>query len=178
MAHVRLKAPGAAEPIDVSLDQTPGDGDAYTAKFGKKKIGVQVESTGDGSGLLHISGRVVPYHVVRNDGTLYVWVGGRTYRFEVVERTARRSKGGTAAARRSDLTAPMPGTVLKVLVSAGQKFEAHAPLVVMESMKMEMTLSEPHAGKVKEISCKPGQLVAMGAVLMRFDEKNDGDAAR
>ncbi len=70
----------------------------------------------------------------------------------------------------------MPGTILKVFVSVGQRFEAHAPLVVMESMKMEMTLSAPHPGKVKEVACRPGQLVAMGAVLMRFDEKGDAGA--
>jgi 3-methylcrotonyl-CoA carboxylase alpha subunit len=79
--------------------------------------------------------------------------------------------------RRNDLTAPMPGTVLKVLVAPGQRFEAHAPLVVMESMKMEMTLSAPHAGRVGMIECRPGQLVAMGAVLMRFNEGGDGGAA-
>lgn len=177
MPQVRLKAPGAAEPVEVSLEQSAGDGEEYTARLGRKKLVFRIDSTGAGAGLLHLNGRLVPFHVVRADGTVFAWVAGRTYRFEIVERAARRSKGGASAGRRADLTAPMPGTVLKVLVAAGQSFEANSPLVVMESMKMEMTLSEPHGGKVKEISCKPGQLVAMGAVLMRF-EKGDGDAPK
>jgi len=64
----------------------------------------------------------------------------------------------------------MPGSILHVNASPGDVFAAHAPLVVMVSMKMEMTLTVPHAGKVKEVCCQPGQLVEIGAVLMRFEE--------
>jgi biotin carboxyl carrier protein len=61
----------------------------------------------------------------------------------------------------------MPGTVRKINVAPGDHFEAHQPLVVMESMKMEMSLSMPHPGTVAQLSCEVGQLVDMGAVLLR-----------
>jgi 3-methylcrotonyl-CoA carboxylase alpha subunit len=177
MAQVLLKTGDAAGAIDVSLERAGNSGDdKFTASIGKKKIDVRIESMENGRGSLRIGATSVPFHVVRSDETVYVWIRGRTYRFELVERKARRASGIATVSARSELTAPMPGTVLKVLVAAGQSFEAHAPLVVMESMKMEMTLSEPHAGRVKEIACRPGQLVPMGSVLMRFEEKNDGAA--
>lgn len=177
MPAVLLKTDHAAESVEVSLERTGAGGDeTYAARIGAKKFAVVIESTGEGAGWMQLNGRRMPFHVVRANGTVHVWVSGRTYRLDLIERTARRTRDGTAAARRSDLTAPMPGTVLKVLVKVGQQFEAHAPLVVMESMKMEITLSAPHAGRVKEVACRPGQLVAMSAVLMRFDEKDDGSA--
>lgn len=178
MPKVVLKLDGAAQPVQVSLDRDAGGRNhAYAVGIAGRRIDVRIEPAGEAAGLLHVNGRIVSYHTVRTNGIVHVWLGGRTYRFEHIQRTARRAGGSTTAARRSDLTAPMPGTVLKVLVARGERFAAHAPLVVMESMKMEMTLSAPHAGRVKEIACRTGQLVAMGAVLMRFDEADDGDAA-
>ncbi|KAB2945072.1 MAG: acetyl-CoA carboxylase biotin carboxyl carrier protein subunit, partial [Phycisphaerae bacterium] len=47
-----------------------------------------------------------------------------------------------------EVKAPMPGTILKILVKPGDVVTAHQPLVVMESMKMEMTLSASGAGRV------------------------------
>ena len=178
MPPMELKPEGAARPVQVTLYLDAGGGShAYAVIIAGRRADFRVESPGEGAGWLQVNGRIVPYHVVRNNGIVHVWLAGRTYRIEHVQRSARRAGGAVTAARRNDLTAPMPGTVLQVLVARGQRFEAHAPLVVMESMKMEMTLSAPHAGRVKEIACRTGQLVAMGAILMRFDEADDGDAA-
>ena len=178
MPTMTLKPEGADQPVQVSLNRSVGgDECTYSVSVADARMNVRIEPAGDGAGLLHVNGRIESYHAVRTNGIVHVWLGGRTYRFELIQRAARRAGGAATAARRSDLTAPMPGTVLKVLVARGERFAAHAPLVVMESMKMEMTLSAPHPGRVREIECRTGQLVAMGAVLMRFDEDgNGGDA--
>ncbi|WP_182524997.1 biotin carboxylase N-terminal domain-containing protein [Nocardioides dongkuii] len=63
------------------------------------------------------------------------------------------------------LLAPMPGTVVKVAVGAGQQVEAGQPVLVLEAMKMQHTVSAPHAGTVTEISVSPGSQVASGEVL-------------
>ncbi|GAW50192.1 MULTISPECIES: acetyl/propionyl/methylcrotonyl-CoA carboxylase subunit alpha [unclassified Nocardioides] len=63
------------------------------------------------------------------------------------------------------LLAPMPGTVVRVAVDAGQTVSAGDPVLVLEAMKMQHTVSAPYAGVVTEINVKPGAQVASGEVL-------------
>ncbi|KQW47765.1 acetyl/propionyl-CoA carboxylase subuit alpha [Nocardioides sp. Root1257] len=63
------------------------------------------------------------------------------------------------------LLAPMPGTVVRVAVEAGQAVSAGDPVLVLEAMKMQHTVSAPYAGVVSEINVKPGAQVAAGEVL-------------
>jgi acetyl/propionyl-CoA carboxylase alpha subunit len=63
------------------------------------------------------------------------------------------------------LLAPMPGTVVRLLVEQGDTVVAGAPVVVLEAMKMEHTVVAPAAGEVGEIGVRVGQAVDLGAVL-------------
>jgi 3-methylcrotonyl-CoA carboxylase alpha subunit len=56
-----------------------------------------------------------------------------------------------------------------VLVSAGDTVARGAPLVVLEAMKMELTLSAPAAGTVRALRCAVGDMVAEGAELVAFE---------
>jgi acetyl/propionyl-CoA carboxylase alpha subunit len=80
---------------------------------------------------------------------------------------------GTSAARaqeQSSVTAPMPGTVIRVLVEPGAEVAARQPLVVIEAMKMETPLVSPFAATVKAVHVSEGDRVAGGAVLVELDE--------
>jgi 3-methylcrotonyl-CoA carboxylase alpha subunit len=66
------------------------------------------------------------------------------------------------------LTAPMPGTIVELLVSPGQIVAAGDSLLVMEAMKMEHTISAPSSGKVVEFFYQAGDLVDNNAVLLDF----------
>jgi 3-methylcrotonyl-CoA carboxylase alpha subunit len=68
------------------------------------------------------------------------------------------------------LTAPMNGSIVRVLVEAGQQVEAGAALVVLEAMKMEHSIRAPHAGTVKALYCSEGEMVSEGAVLVELEE--------
>ncbi|NMZ70608.1 3-methylcrotonoyl-CoA carboxylase, alpha subunit [Pseudomonas peli] len=68
------------------------------------------------------------------------------------------------------LTAPMNGSIVRVLVEAGQQVEAGAALVVLEAMKMEHSIRAPHAGTVKALYCREGEMVSEGAVLVELEE--------
>jgi propionyl-CoA carboxylase alpha chain len=63
------------------------------------------------------------------------------------------------------LLAPMPGTVVRVAVEQGQSVSAGDPVLVLEAMKMQHTVSAPYAGVVAEINVKAGAQVASGEVL-------------
>jgi urea carboxylase len=62
--------------------------------------------------------------------------------------------------------AHISGNVWKILAAPGKAVEADAPLLVLESMKMEFTVTAPRAGKVKSIACREGSLVQSGQVLV------------
>ena len=68
----------------------------------------------------------------------------------------------------SSLTAPMPGTVIRVVVAEGDRVEARQPLVVLEAMKMETPVVAPYEAVVRAIHVAEGDRVASGAVLVEL----------
>jgi acyl-CoA carboxylase subunit alpha len=68
------------------------------------------------------------------------------------------------------LVAPMPGSVIRVGVAAGDEVHAGQPLVVVEAMKMEHTIAAPHAGRVAEVRVEAGEQVDTGRVLVVLEE--------
>ncbi|MFN2586790.1 MAG: acetyl-CoA carboxylase biotin carboxylase subunit [Actinomycetota bacterium] len=63
------------------------------------------------------------------------------------------------------LSAPMQGTIVKVLVAEGDEVEAGQAVCVLEAMKMENSILAAHAGKVEELKVEPGQSVETGATI-------------
>jgi acetyl-CoA carboxylase biotin carboxylase subunit len=68
---------------------------------------------------------------------------------------------------------PMPGQVLRVLVSEGQTVKAGDALVALEAMKMEQTIKATMDGVVRAILVKAGQVVAPGQLLVEIDSRED-----
>jgi acetyl/propionyl-CoA carboxylase alpha subunit len=86
------------------------------------------------------------------------------------------------AAPAGSLLAPMPGLVLRVLAEVGAVVSAGQPLLVLEAMKMEQTVSAPADGVVAELRAKAGEQVSTGQILAVLEapdqqdpEKEDGD---
>jgi biotin carboxyl carrier protein len=69
----------------------------------------------------------------------------------------------------SDLKAPMPGLITRILVAEGDTVTSGTPMLVMEAMKMENELRAPGPGKVKRIKVRSGEAVEVGTVLVTFD---------
>jgi acetyl-CoA/propionyl-CoA carboxylase biotin carboxyl carrier protein len=80
----------------------------------------------------------------------------------VVEEAVRHA---AQAAGTAVLVAPMPGRVLAVHHAAGDAVAAHAPVVVLEAMKMEHAISAPLAGTVSAVHVRPGDQVQRGDLL-------------
>jgi 3-methylcrotonyl-CoA carboxylase alpha subunit len=97
---------------------------------------------------------------------------GRHYRLEragPLNVDALGDVGGRAG--HASLAAPMPGTLIKVLVEEGQEVAAHQPLLVLEAMKMEHVVAAPYDGVVRRLLYAPGALVAKGAMLVELAEQ-------
>jgi 3-methylcrotonyl-CoA carboxylase alpha subunit len=114
-----------------------------------------------------IDGERVRATVVEVEDDLTVlWDGGLAH-LRLVD--ADRAKIGSEAVTGS-LSAPMPGRVAAVRVTVGDVVERGAPLVVLEAMKMELTVAAPAAGRVSEVRCKPGDQVAEGTMLLVIED--------
>lgn len=160
MAKMRLSQLGSEHEIVVE----PHDGQTVLRVDGEERMRARSLP-----GYLDVGGRVIPYHACRTADGVEVWIGGQTYRFETA--TAARARHGPAAAAGSQITAPMPGTVRRVEVQVGDEVAERQAVVILESMKMELTLHAPRAGMVERVSCVAGQLVDMGAVLVALQEE-------
>jgi pyruvate carboxylase subunit B len=97
---------------------------------------------------------------------------GVRYDLRVVDERTRHIAGlaGATAARAGPavLRAPMPGLVVRVMVSAGQKVEAGRGVVVLEAMKMENELRATAPGVVDRVIVTAGQAVEKGQPLVEF----------
>ena len=102
-------------------------------------------------------------HVVMDGARGWAMVGGRALDVE------RSAVAGPAAARVPDdeaLSAPMPATVTKVLVRAGDAVSEGDTLVRLEAMKMEIAVRAPRDARVSDVACRDGELVQPGRPLV------------
>ena len=83
---------------------------------------------------------------------------------------AAHAAGGTAAGEQSTLTAPMPGTVIKVLAAAGDRVQPRQTLLLLEAMKMETPVVSPYEAVVRAVHVAEGDRVAGGALLVELEE--------
>jgi acetyl-CoA/propionyl-CoA/long-chain acyl-CoA carboxylase, biotin carboxylase, biotin carboxyl carrier protein len=87
-------------------------------------------------------------------------------------RRARRPTAGGAgggAVGSGNVTVPMQGTIVKVLVEVGHEVEAGQAVVVLEAMKMENQIAAEKSGTIKEIKVVPGDTVGGGDVVAVID---------
>ena len=75
----------------------------------------------------------------------------------------------SSAEGESTITAPMPGTVIRLEVAPGEAVRARQPLVVLEAMKMEIPVSSPFEGTVKAVHVAAGDRVAGGTLLVEIE---------
>jgi len=104
--------------------------------------------------------------VVAVDDKRTVFLQGSTYsllRDDPLHRVdAGDSHGG-------GLTAPMPGKVVALLAQPGQKVDKGTPLLILEAMKMEHTITAPAPGTLKAFCYTAGEQVTDGAALVEFE---------
>jgi len=108
--------------------------------------------------------------VHRRPGRFRVRLGGAVFDITPEEPGRPDLRSGAATGGTAVVSALMPGRVLRVLVSPGQKVAAREGLVVLEAMKMENELTSPRAGVVKQVKVAPGGTVETGDVLVVIDQ--------
>jgi 3-methylcrotonyl-CoA carboxylase alpha subunit len=118
--------------------------------------------------------RIERFRIARDGDALLIGWRGVSYTLAraaalSVDTLAGRVRRPPGAA---SLDAPMPGTLIKVLVDEGQSVAARQPLVVLEAMKMEHVVTAPYAGVVRKLLFRTGALVAKGAALVELEAQS------
>ncbi len=112
-----------------------------------------------------VDGRRIPVWIVDAGDRCRVFADGCTFTFELDLDAA-----GQARTERPDqdaaLAAPMPATVVATRAEPGQSVRTGDVLVVLEAMKMELTIRAPRDGVVDAVHCRQGALVQPGVPLV------------
>ncbi len=126
---------------------------------------------------LDLGGRLLTAHVWQETGAVTVFYAGQTLRFTLPNPLEYREEARQAA---HQLVAPMPGQVKMINTAVGCTVQAGEVLLVMEAMKMELSLNAPRAGKVASLPVEVGDQVTDGTVLLTLaeTEAGEGDAGQ
>ena len=133
----------------------------------------EVVSATTGQVVLSHNGIRRTFDVARYGDDVYVDTAGASVHF----RRPPRFVDPSAVARPGSLLAPMPGSVIRVAVSEGDRVTAGQPLIWLEAMKMEHTVAAPADGVVSTLAVEPGRQLAVGDVLAIITDEADSDSA-
>ena len=117
-----------------------------------------------------LDGHAITASVIREADVFHVFHAGQHWQLDWNDPVAHAGAHETDGGR---LTAPMPGKIVALLVDAGAVVEKGVPLLIMEAMKMEHTISAPSHGKVTELLYAVGDQVTEGAQLLSFEHKEN-----
>jgi biotin carboxyl carrier protein len=148
------------------------DGQGYRALIDGQAVSADAALVAPGTVSVLLDGQSFVVHVTPAlDGKIKLQSGPHEFTAELQDPRAwqGRRHGAPEAKGRQQIAAPMPGKVIRVLVSAGDEVEAGQGLVVVEAMKMQNEIRSPKKGKVERLLVKEGQNVNAGEVLAWVD---------
>lgn len=159
------------EAVDVHV---AADG-AISISADGDRAGLACQVTGstraaDGTWLLQLQAPGgAPLHatVAVHDETVWVAIAGRAFTVEV--EPALQAAPRKRARGDETLSAPMPATVMRVLVEPGQRVARGDTLLLLEAMKMELPVRAARDGVVRNVRCAAGELVQPGVALVDLE---------
>lgn len=110
-----------------------------------------------------LAGRAIRATVARDGDLLMVVLDGATHELRFLD---PRAPSGEEQAGGGRILAPMPGRILQLLATPGDRVQRGAVLLVMEAMKVQMRITAPIPGTVQALRCQVGDLVEDGAELV------------
>ena len=143
-----------------------GKDGCHTVVLDGQPVAVDARETGRHFLSLLIDGRSYEAGIEKRPGGYTVVLDDDVVAVDLAE----AARGAAAPVKKAGgpvrIVAPMPGKLVRVLVTPGQAVEAGQGLVVIEAMKMENELKAPRAGRVKDVPARDGQPVDAGALLV------------
>jgi biotin carboxyl carrier protein len=163
---VKLELDINGKPLAVEF--TFADGLAWL-KHADQAYDAQVSQPEPGMFVVLLGDRVYRCALESGGEEIVVSHGADQQRIPIVVRDRKHLRGGASGAAgatgKANLTSPMPGKVVRVLVSAGDEVAANQGVLIVEAMKMQNEVLSPKAGKVADIRVTEGQTVNAGETL-------------
>lgn len=164
---------GASQDFSIRIDPLPVAAPDDVTNF---TLVVEGEPRGESAhaalkaGAVSIGGK--RYFVERQGDAVVVRRGNQRATLKVSDRPRVPSqlRQNSAATRHRRLVAPLPGQVVQVLVSAGDRVSAGQRLLTIEAMKMQNPISAEHAGTVARVHVDVGAAVKSGSLLVELDD--------
>jgi biotin carboxyl carrier protein len=164
---MKLRATVQDVEVDVEIRREAGK---VFANVDGREYQLEAHPSQSGVTLLDSDGKVFDCRVEGQPSSgraAHVFVG--THNYAVTLTDPKRLRGAAAASAHADgaarIVAPMPGKVVRVLVSKGSPVEAGAGIIVVEAMKMQNEMKAPKAGIVAALNVEVGTTVNGGDVL-------------
>ena len=148
---------------EVEVAYLPG---AWRLSVGSCSVVARGELNPRGLLRVELDGTRMDATVIAAAGRRHVFAKGRAWQLAAVDPLHHGGEGGGAE---GGLMAPMPGKVIALVAVEGAKVEKGAPLLILEAMKMEHTITAPAAGTVKAFRFGVGDQVGDGAELVEFE---------
>jgi biotin carboxyl carrier protein len=163
--EIQLTGAGGKRKHAVELERK---GDACSVALDGQAVDADAVQIAPNAVSVMLGGQSFEIHVSRSaDGSLNLQCGPHEFSAEIIDPRAWRGRkhGPVEVEGRQEILAPMPGKVVRLLVSVGDTVEAGQGLLVVEAMKMQNELRSPKSGKVERLLVKEGQNVNAGEVL-------------
>ncbi len=119
-----------------------------------------------GSMRFEMGDRILTATAVEHGTHLTVLFAGRTFAFTLPDRLAAEEEDDAVSDR---VMSPMPGLIKLVTAKAGASVTKGQPLIVIEAMKMEYTMTAPRDGRIAEVAVSAGDNVRSGALLLALE---------
>jgi len=170
MSHYLVNVNG--KKFDIVVEKS---GDSFRAVVNGREHTVQSASSGRSNSVMIVDGNSHEISINSNgyDNGCLVTVGGIEVELEIdnyrLARLKKAAGNGTLRAASKKIKAPMPGLVLEVKVSPGEKVEPGQLILVIEAMKMENAIKSSAVAVVKNVAVSKGQSVEKGDMLIEFE---------
>ncbi|WP_298439902.1 acetyl/propionyl/methylcrotonyl-CoA carboxylase subunit alpha [Geobacter sp.] len=165
--HHYLHFRDGEEVVTVTVHYRP---EGYLLELPGGELLVRGELDAAGDLLADLGGARVKATVVRHGATLTIMKGGQSHTLAIHDPHALSGDEEGAGGR---LTAPMPGKVVAVMVEPGEKVAKGRPLMILEAMKMEHTITAPRDGLVARLNFAVGCLVSEGVELLTLSDEQE-----
>ncbi len=163
--------------FDVQIDdaharlEVQQEGDRYRFRLGDHPERLaQLTEVEPGIYAVLLDGRSYEAHAETGAGCAWITIRGRRFRVAVTDpRRWSAMRGDAHGGGREEIIAPMPGKIVRLLVTPGQAVEAGQGIVVMEAMKMQNEMKANRTGRVTAIPVHVGETVGAGAILATIE---------
>jgi biotin carboxyl carrier protein len=167
---VRLLANAGGTTHVVELDEGNGTG-LVRVKVDDREYLIDSANPAPGFYSLVLHGKVFNAFVWSRRGRREVQIGHSSVSVEITSAQSQRpfAKVASAVSGRQEITAPMSGRVVQVLVQPGQTVQDGERLVIIEAMKMETEIRAVARGQVKDIQVSADMAVEAGQLLLTLE---------